>query len=413
MPFSALIVFILSLAASGKSSGVDTKSGLFFKNARRSGIWPDAEAVHRSAVSKARKKIHWQIFEDLAYDATELAYELLPEDPKYLWHGMSVFAFDGSKYDLPATKEIRKEFDPGSGLEHSGKGHYPQCLVSTAYDVFRRLPVGRTVESIKDANEREEAKKLIAHIPAGNLLCFDRGYPSYEFILWLNQNYNGNYLFRCQASSTFPAVEQFLREGKDEDVIWINPSDTYSRQVPASERKNLKQIKLRVVKLVSPDGVVSVLLTNLFDLNEFRSDEIISLYFRRWEVENYYRDEKVFLEIEKFHSKTPNGIRQELFAIIAMTVITRILMVTVEDSNEAAVKSEPQFKNSIITLASDMAVFASQNPVKTLEVFQDILTEICRVRYYRAKKPRQSQPRVTKKPINKWAEGKTKKLASA
>lgn len=170
---------------------------MFFKNARRSGIWPDAEAVHRSAVSKARKKIPWQIFEDLAYDATKLAYEVLPEDPKYLWHGMSVFAFDGSKYDLPATKEIRKEFDPGSGLEHSGKGHYPQCLVSTAYDVFRRLPVGRTVENIKNANEREEAKKLIAHIPAGNLLCFDRGYPSYEFILWLNQNYNGKYLFRC------------------------------------------------------------------------------------------------------------------------------------------------------------------------------------------------------------------------
>jgi len=130
-------------------------------------------------------------------------------------------------------------------------------------------------------------------------------------------------------------------------------------------------------------------------------------------VENYYRDEKVFLEIEKFHSKTPNGIRQELFAIIAMTVITRILMVTVEDSNEAADKSEPQFKNSIMTLASDMAVFASQNSVKTLEVFQDILTEICRVRYYRAKIPRQSQPRVTKKPINKWAEGKIKKLTSA
>jgi hypothetical protein len=87
-------------------------------------------------------------------------------------------------------------------------------------------------------------------------------------------------------------------------------------------------------------------------------------------------------------------------------------MVTAEDSNEASVKSEPQFKNSIMTLASDMAVFASQNPVKTLEVFQDILTEICRVRYYHPKKPRQSQPRVTKKPINKWTEGKTKKLAS-
>jgi len=32
---------------------------------------------------------------------------------------MSVFAADGSKFNLPAAGEIRKYFDPGSGLENS------------------------------------------------------------------------------------------------------------------------------------------------------------------------------------------------------------------------------------------------------------------------------------------------------
>ena len=386
---------------------------MFFKNARRSGIWPNAEAICRSAVSKARKKVPWQVFEDLAHNAARLAYEVLPSDPKYLWHGMSVFAFDGSKYDLPATKEIRKEFDPDSGLQNKGKGHYPLCLVSTAYDVFRRLPVARTVESIKDANEREEAKKLIAHIPPGNLLCFDRGYPSYEFILWLNEHYNGNYLFRCAVSSTFPAVKQFLKNGKEEDLIFVDPSYNYRRQVPVGERKQLQPIKLRAIKLVSPDGIVSVLLTNLFDVNEFTCDQIISLYFIRWEVETYYRDEKTYLEIEKFHSKTSNGIRQELFAILVMAVITRILMAISEDINETPITAEPQFKNAIMTIASDMAVFSTKNPAKALEIFKDILLEIRRVRYYRSKTPRKSQPRVTKRAINKWKGGKTRKLALA
>jgi hypothetical protein len=179
---------------------------------------------------------------------------------------MSVFAFDGSKYDLPATEEIRKEFDQDSGLENNGRGHYPQCLVSTAYDVFRRLPVARTVESIKEANEREEAKKLIVHIPAKNLLCFDRGYPSYEFILWLNEHYNGYYLFRCSASNTFPAVEKFLQSGKTDEIIWIDPSQNYRRQIPIESRNQLCPLKLRVVRLVSPEGVVSVLLTNLHSI---------------------------------------------------------------------------------------------------------------------------------------------------
>lgn len=411
MPFAALIVFILSLTASGKSSGVDTKSYSFFKNARRSGLWPDADAVGRSAVSKARKKVPWQIFENLAYDTTKLAYELFPEDSKYLWHGMSVFAFDGSKYDLPATEEIRKEFDHDSGLATNGKGHYPQCLVSTAYDVFRRLPVARTVESIEEANEREEAKKLVPHIPAGNLLCFDRGYPGYEFILWLNENYNGYYLFRCPASNTFPAVEQFLKSGKDEDIIWLDPTNSYRRQVPAEDRKHLLPTRIRAIKLVSPDGVVSVLLTNLFDMTEFTCNEMIALYFRRWEVENYYRDEKVYLEIEKFHSKSPNGIRQELFAILVMSVITRILMVISVDIDETPAQAEPQFKNSIMALASDIVLFVSRDPVKSLEILQEILSEIRRVKYYRSKKARPPQPRVTKRPVNKWVKGKIKKLA--
>jgi len=50
------------------------------------------------------------------------------------------------------------------------------------------------------------------------------------------------------------------------------------------------------------------------------------LYFRRWEVENHYRDEKIYLEIEKFHTKTVNGILQELLAVLIMTVISKTLM---------------------------------------------------------------------------------------
>ena len=125
-----------------------------------------------------------------------MAYELWPESEDFLWHGMSVYAIDGSKVDLPASYEIREEFDPDSGLENRGRGHYPQCLVSTVYDVFRRIPVARTVVSIKEADEREEVKKMIPYIPAGNVLLFDRGYPGYELIKYLNETYSGYYIFR-------------------------------------------------------------------------------------------------------------------------------------------------------------------------------------------------------------------------
>lgn len=386
------------------------KSREFFKNAWRSGLWPEIGPVHRSTLTKARKKIDWQIFRDILTEAVHIANSLWPKLPRYLWHGMCVYAIDGSKYTLPATNEIRKEFDPKSGLQYSGKGHFPQCLVSTVYDVFRRLPIARTIESI-NASERDQAKSLISVIPAGSVVLFDRGYPSYEFILFLCQMFSGYFIFRCPAASTFPAVESFIKSGKEEDTIWIDPSNKYLSRTSAKKREKLETIKLRVIRLVAPDGKVSVLLTNLYNKRLFSRSEIIDLYFRRWEIEVHYRDEKVVLEIEAFHGKTCNSIRQELFAAAIMTVISRTLMVI---SFEAlGSEREFQFKNSIMTLASEAAVLSSRDPEKAVIIFEEIIKELVRVKYYRPKAARPAQPRVTKKNYNKWAVAKIKKVASA
>lgn len=411
LPFPKLITFILSIVASGKSKGVDTKSGEFFKNARRSGLWPDAQAIHRSALTKARSKVHWAVFRDILCKAVEVAKTCWPKDPKYLWHSMSVYAFDGSKYSLPATDKIRREFDPQSGLQYSGKGHYPQCLVSTVYDVFRRLPIARAIGGI-DASERDQAIQLLPFIEPCSVCLYDRGYPGYEFIKYLIDNFLGYFVFRCPASFTFPAVERFIKSGKQEAVIWLDPSNKYLTRISARQRKRLKPLKLRIIKLVSPDGTLSVLLTNLFGRKRFSKTDIIALYFRRWEVEGYYRDEKIVLEIEKFHGRTPNSIRQELFAAVIMSVISRTLMALSEDVFMPATR-ESQFKNAIMTLAAEAAVFVPDLPEKAAEIFNEIIQEISRVKYYRPNVPRPSQLRVTKRNINKWATAKIRKLSIA
>ncbi|MCP4157196.1 MAG: IS4 family transposase [bacterium] len=407
LPFPKLIVFILSIAASGKSKGVDSKSGAFFKNARRSGLWPDAEAIHRSTLTKARNKVTWKIFENIFHDAVKLAYGQQPHDSGYLWNGMPVFAFDGSKYDLPAADAVRKRFDPDSGLENPGRGHYPQALISTAYDVFRRIPVARTVVGMQDANEREEAKRMIPYIPEGGVLLFDRGYPSYDLIHFLKKNHTGHFLFRCPAQSTFPAVEKFVRSDKNESVIHISPSANFLKKADNKKKSEAEPIKQRVIKLVSPDGTVSVLLTDLYDMKKFSAKLITELYFRRWEVENHYRDEKIFLEIEKFHTRTVNGVLQELFAVLIMTVISKTLM-QLSLSGDA----EPQFKNAVMALADEAAVLIPSDPQTAVEIFKELSVEIARVKYYRPKSPRPSQPRVTKRPASKWCKGKAKKSRS-
>ncbi len=397
--------------ASGKSKGVDIKSGDFCRAARRSGLWPDAEEVHRSALTQARRKVSWTLFRDMLARAVKLAYSLYPRNAAYVWHGMSAVAFDGSKYDLPATEEIREKFDPQSGLHCEGRGHYPQCLVTTAYDVFRRLPIARSVVSIH-GSERDEAQALLPFVPPRCILLFDRGYPSFDLVTYLREHHKGYFLFRCPAESTFPSVEAFVRGGKREDYIALTPSNNYLQGLSAKQRKKARGIQLRVIRLVSPEGKVSVLLTNLLSKSNFPKEEIIQLYFRRWAIEDHYRSEKVVLEVEKFHGKTPNSIRQELFAVVIMSVIARTLMVVTSQMHGSR-DEEYQFKNAIMTLASEAAVLVPDDPEKAVAIFSEILKAISRVRYYRSKKARPTQPRVTKRPPNKWCAGRREKLRNA
>ena len=57
LSFERLVVFILHIV-SGDTKGIDIKSGLFFKMTRQSGMWHNARQATRSAVTKARKKLH-------------------------------------------------------------------------------------------------------------------------------------------------------------------------------------------------------------------------------------------------------------------------------------------------------------------------------------------------------------------
>lgn len=383
--------------------------GTFFKNAERAQCWTEPQPPHRSAVSKARSKVDWTVFEDIFYKALKTAYEIWPDLPKYLWHGMSVFAIDGSRYNLPATSELRQAYDPHSGLQNPGKGHYPQCLVSTAYDVFRRIPVARTMVSIH-GSEQKEALGMISKMPENGVILFDRGYPNFGLLKALSQNYTGFFLMRCKTRKTFPVLYDFIDSNQIETELWIEPSRNYLYSLPKKDRSLQNPIKVRVIKLEGSDGSLSVLLTNLYDQNEYKTDEVKDLYFRRWEVEDHYRNEKVVMEVEKFHARTENGIRQELLAACIMTVICRLLMAlsqVLTDSKEI----EPQFTHAINTIAMEAAVLAPDQPQQSIEIFKELIEEIARVKYYRTKKKRPSQPRIIKKPISKWLRVKRKAKA--
>jgi hypothetical protein len=47
-----------------------------------------------------------------------------------------------------------------------------------------------------------------------------------------------------------------------------------------------------------------------------------------------------------------------------------------------------QFKNATISLAMDAALLPAENSEAALQIFQELLIEISRVKYYKPKEPR-------------------------
>jgi hypothetical protein len=411
LPLEKLIVFILHLTASGKPGGIDIQAGSFFGAACRSGMWPHADAPSRSAVSKRRGKIDWTVFRDILRRAVKLAYELWPNGPEHTWKGMNVLAIDGSKYTLPATQALRRRFDPTSGLTTPGKGHYPQCLVSTLFDVLRRLPVARTVTGC-DGSERDEALELLQEAPSGSLVIFDRGYPSYEMLLRLMRDFSTHFLMRCPATNTFAPIMHFIRSGRKQAVIEIGPSSKQYDRTPRAQWATLPFLTLRAIRMTAPDGTVSVLLTDLTDTEAIRVEEFIELYRRRWAVETQYRDEKREMHVECFHGKTPNSVLQELYAIAIVAVIARLLSVLM-DQTASSGRGKCQLKNACIALAHNIALMATNDAPKAARFLEDLLEQIARVRYYRPTRSRPNQPRITKRSPNKWIQNRAQLAAPA
>lgn len=392
-----MIACILSLAGGGKTEGIDNEMEAFFKLARRSNHWPQAQPPSRSALSKARAKVPWEAFRETLEKTVALAEELWPQRETDRWRGMRVLAIDGSKYNLPATDKMREEFDPDSGLGNPGKGHYPQCLVSTLYDVFRALPLARTIAPYRGC-ERKEAMKLLASAPDDSLIVFDRGFPAYWFLRYLIDNFSGHFLMRSSATGTFAAITDFLQTGRREAIIDVAPPTT----TPAEERRGMPTLRMRAIRSVDAEGEISVFLTSLLDAEAFPHDEIIKMYFERWAVEVYYREEKIIQEIERFHSRTPLGVRQELFAVMALTAISRTMAALSEQAHDLPA-GRAQRKHAAVSLAREASLLVPEDPAAALAYFDELLIAMARIQYYRPKRARPSMPRITKAARNKWS----------
>jgi len=128
----------------------------------------------------------------------------------------------------------------------------------------------------------------------------------------------------------------------------------------------------------------------------------VDLSFRRWAVEEEYKDETVTLPSETVHRQPPNGIRQEGVAARLMPVMARTRMIIAQQAylNE---HQRGYCKQAILALAAEAARLVPKDPKQALGLFTERLQEIARGQDSPPAKLRSSQPRLNQPPVNKWS----------
>lgn len=254
--------------------------------------------VSKQALSKARKGISPELFRNLFHFSVRTFYSSC--SGRKNWHGFFPFAIDGSRIQVPTTKDNLSYFGQCRNGSHSREDS--MASVSLLYDVCNDIVADGLIHDFNHG-ERSNAMEHLSFLEENSLtdraliLC-DRGYPSYELFSHIQKQ---GYFFLMR-------IQNRTRSLTDTGV-----DDAFVDYVPDYLRKKGNPpVRVRVLRIMLESGMEEWLVTNLPDPS-FTPEDFSSLYFLRWKVEGKYHEFKSQLEMEEFHGARHDSVEQEVY----------------------------------------------------------------------------------------------------
>lgn len=267
--------------------------------------------VTDSAFTKARKKFSETAFIELNKGVTQQFYE---KNSTQHWQGHRVLAVDGTKYLLPSTEAIYKEF---GGVSNQFEKRVPMAMGSCLYDVFQGLVLDAVIAPYT-SSERELAYQHLSLAEIGDLILYDRGYPSFWFFA-AHQEKGINFCMRVKASFN-SATKEFVKSGKKQALAVLTPDNKMTLQCKEKDLSS-EPMLLRLLRVKTCKGDY-ILITNLLHKNTYPMASFKGLYHLRWQIEEGYKKQKSWIEIENFTGKSVLAIKQDFHARILSLTLT-------------------------------------------------------------------------------------------
>ena len=305
LPLPSLVKFLLNLRKGANQDELDR----FFEVVCEQ---PLADSVSKSALTQARAKLRPEAFGELSGVVVEQAMRTLP---MRRWHGFRLLAVDGSTFLLPKQAEIVAAFGQVGEVT-------PQARFSRLYDVLNRVVVAADIEPLS-VGERVLAGEYLPATQAEDLLLYDRGYPAF----WLFAVHHVEQRHFCaRVPRNFCGeVTAFAAGNARSAVIELTPGDEARRQCQAFGLPT-DALHLRLIRVHLKGGEEEFLITSLLDDEAFPTPLFKHLYHLRWGIEEGYKKEKCWAEVENFSGRTVHALKQDVLAKILTLNLAAILV---------------------------------------------------------------------------------------
>jgi len=276
----------------------------------------------RSSLCEARQR--------LGVEPVKYLHELVvrglatPDTPGAFWRGLRWVGIDSSVYDAPDSPANAAAFERASGGR--GQGAFPQVRKASLVELGTHIELCIEIGGWQDC-EQDLARKLWDRLPKDSLLLEDRGFFSYQD--WKKLDERGQKMLVRVKSNLILEPFQSLSDGSYLAKIYPNSYD---------RTKDRNGIVVRVIAYVIDDPQrvghqeEHRFITNLLDETAYPAMELIEGYHERWEHEMVYDEQKTHQDpprAEKpanLRSETPEGVKQEMYALSLAHYVVRALM---------------------------------------------------------------------------------------
>lgn len=237
------------------------------------------------------------------------------------WKGLALYGIDGTTIRVPDTPENWAAFGGQLGNGTRAGSAYPTVRM-VALMALRSHVLAAARFGPYSCGEVTLAAELWDAIPDDSLVVMDRNFSAARDLHRISTTgTNRQWLIRLKKDVKLKRVEKL---GDKDHIVELTVSRAMRERAPDLPGV----IRMREIRYQKPGFKESRLITSLLDPKKFPAGELVALYHERWELELGFDEIKThqLAREEAIRSRTPTGVRQELWGIAVAYNLVRVEM---------------------------------------------------------------------------------------